>query len=90
VPPAARPKSRSPRRKAARFWRPAELPPDLRPEPASAEQAGALLARLGPFPFWRGREPLPDALRPAYERAAAAAVELLAALSSAAPPAGRD
>ncbi len=83
VAPAARKKSGS-KRKAARFWRPGELPPGLVPEPARAEQAGALLARLGPFPFWRGREPLPDALRPAYERAAAAAVELLAALSS--PP----
>jgi uncharacterized Zn finger protein len=85
VPPAARMKSGS-RRKAAGFWRPGELPPDLVPEQAPPEQAAALLARLGPFPFWRGREPLPDALRPAYERAAAAAVELLAALSSAAPP----
>jgi uncharacterized Zn finger protein len=83
VPPAARKKSVS-RRKAASFWHPRELPPDLLPEPEPPEQASALLARLGPFPFWRGREPLPDALRPAYERAAAAAVELLAALSS--PP----
>jgi uncharacterized Zn finger protein len=69
----------------ARFWRPGELPPDLVPEPGPPEQAGALIARLGPFPFWRGKEPLPDALRPAYARAASAAAELLAALSISGP-----
>src|SRR5688500_559942 len=45
----------------ASFWRPGELPDDLPPEPLPPAQAGALLTRLGPFPFWRGKEPLPDA-----------------------------
>jgi uncharacterized Zn finger protein len=65
------------------FWRAGELPPDLVPEALAPAEAGALLTRLGAFPFWRGRDPLPDALLPVYARAAAAALEVLAAL---APP----
>jgi uncharacterized Zn finger protein len=64
------------------FWRAGELPPDLVPEPSDPAQAGALLTRLGPFPFWRGQKPLPDALLPAYGRAAAMALEILADLRS--------
>jgi hypothetical protein len=33
--------------------------------------SAALLGRLGQFPFWRGREPIADALAPAYRDAAA-------------------
>jgi uncharacterized Zn finger protein len=70
---------------AAGFWRPGELPPDLLHEPVAPAHAGALLTRLGPFPFWRGTEALQDALLPVYGNASAAALELLAAL---APPGG--
>ena len=65
----------------ASFWRAGPLPEDAAPEPLAAEQPGALLLRLGPFPFWRGREPLADALLPVYERAGAAALEVLADLT---------
>ncbi len=65
------------------FWRAGEVPPRLFTEPGAPDQAPALLLRLGAFPFWRGGAPLPDALLPVYERAAAAALDLLAAL---APP----
>jgi uncharacterized Zn finger protein len=61
----------------ATFWRAGELPPDPAPEPT---EPGALLVRLGPFPFWRGSEPLPGALLPVYAAASALAMELLAAL----------
>jgi uncharacterized Zn finger protein len=64
----------------ASFWRAGAVPDDAFPEPASAH-AGALLQRLGAFPFWRGPEPLTDALLPVYERAAAAALEVLADLT---------
>jgi hypothetical protein len=43
------------------------------PAPVSAAPA----QRLGRFPFWRGREPLLDALVPLYERRAQAAVDVL-------------
>jgi uncharacterized Zn finger protein len=69
---------------AASFWRPGELPPDQGPEPVAPAHAGALLSRLGPFPFWRGTETVPDALLPVYGSASAAALELLAALTPAA------
>ena len=46
----------------------------------TGQHPGALLLRLGAFPFWRGPEPLPDALVPVYERAATAALEVLADL----------
>jgi uncharacterized Zn finger protein len=77
APEAARP--------SAGFWRAGRLPPDLVPEPQAGEHVGAVLARLGPFPFWRGREPLAAALLPVYERAAAAALALLAELTPAVP-----
>ena len=64
----------------ATFWRAGELPADA-PGSEPPADPGAMLSRLGPFPFWRGREPLPDALLPVYRRASAAALELLAALA---------
>ena len=67
----------------ASFWRAGALPEDAFPQPADGQHAGALLLRLGPFPFWRGPEPLPEALVPVYERAAAAALEVLADLTRA-------
>jgi len=65
----------------ASFWRAAAIPEDVFPERLASGKAGALLLRLGGFPFWRGPEPLPDALLPVYERAAAAALEVLADLT---------
>lgn len=70
----------------SRFWRAGEQPPDTVPEPPGPDHVGALLARLGPFPFWRGRQPLPDALLPLYEAASASALALLAELTPPAPP----
>jgi uncharacterized Zn finger protein len=64
----------------ASFWRAGAIPDDF-PEQLGSERPGALLVRLGAFPFWRGAEPLTDALLPVYERAAAAASEALADLS---------
>jgi uncharacterized Zn finger protein len=64
----------------ASFWRPGEIPAAVFPEPGAPAEAPALLVRLGPFPFWRAPEPLPDALVAVYERAAAAALEVLADL----------
>jgi uncharacterized Zn finger protein len=74
-------RKRAARATAASFWRPGELPPDLVHEPVAPAHAGALLTRLGPFPFWRGTEALPDALLPVYGNASAAALELLADLT---------
>jgi hypothetical protein len=78
---AGAPARDQPAPKAAFFWKAGELPADLAPEPAAQETVGSLLARMGPFPFWRGTHPLPDALLPSYEAAAAAALELLAELT---------
>ena len=65
----------------ASFWRAGAVPEDVFPERITGQHPGALLLRLGAFPFWRGPEPLPDALVPVYERAAAAALEVLADLT---------
>jgi uncharacterized Zn finger protein len=64
----------------ASFWRALAARDEPVPERNPGETPGALLKRLGAFPFWRGPEPLADALLPVYERAAAAALEVLAAL----------
>jgi len=60
------------------FWQGGELPDDLDGEVEPPPATAALLARLGPFPFWRGRQPLAEALAPLYARAAAHGIELLA------------
>jgi uncharacterized Zn finger protein len=65
----------------ASFWRAGAVPDDVFPQRITGEHSGALLRRLGAFPFWRGPEPLPDALLPVYERAATAALEVLADLT---------
>jgi len=58
------------------FWKGGDLPEgvlgDAQPPPVSA----ALVRRLGRFPFWRGREPLLDAIVPVYEAASALGVEM--------------
>jgi uncharacterized Zn finger protein len=53
------------------FWNGGTLPDDLFGEverPIAGARA-ALLRRLGRFPFWRGREPFPEALAKVYEAA---------------------
>ena len=54
------------------FWGGGEVPPS--PEVRAPEHAAALLRRLGPFSFWRGRTPMTAELDPLYERAAAKAL----------------
>ena len=73
--------SASPSEPNASFWRAGAMPDDVFSERLTSEKPGALLQRLGAFPFWRAPEPLSDALIPAYERAAAAALEVLADLT---------
>jgi uncharacterized Zn finger protein len=63
------------------FWRAGAIPDDVFPERLDSEKPGALLLRLGAFPFWRAPEPLADALLPVYERSATAALEVLADLT---------
>jgi uncharacterized Zn finger protein len=53
------------------FWQGGELPQGFLGEVEAPPVAAALLARLGPFPFWRGRQPLTEALTPAYHAASA-------------------
>jgi uncharacterized Zn finger protein len=65
----------------ASFWRASPRPDEPASERRTGEQPGGLLKRLGAFPFWRGPEPLADALLPVYERAAAAALDVLADLT---------
>ena len=58
----------------AAFWSGGEVP--SLPEVRAPEQAAALLRRLGPFSFWRGRTPMTAELDPLYERAAAKALDV--------------
>jgi uncharacterized Zn finger protein len=51
------------------FWNGGALPDDLFGEVERPAAGAALLRRLGRFPFWRGREPFPEALAPVYEAA---------------------
>src|SRR5690606_10917853 len=55
------------------FWSGGPLPA-IAARAAEAEMP--LLRRLGGFPFWRGQEPLQEALLPAYRRAAVRGMEL--------------
>jgi uncharacterized Zn finger protein len=59
------------------FWRGSGLPDDLfgRVEPPTV--TAALLGRLGPFPFWRGREPLFKVLTPVYQAASSRGLDVL-------------
>ena len=57
-------------RDATRFWQGEEIPADLHGEVRVPRVAAPLLRRLGGFPFWRGDEPLLDALAPTYARSA--------------------
>ncbi len=54
------------------------VPDDLLGEVRTPPVAAALPRRLGGFPFWRGAEPLVDAVEPSYTRASDRALDLLA------------
>jgi uncharacterized Zn finger protein len=56
------------------FWGGGEVPAP--PEVRAPEHAAALLRRLGPFSFWRGRTPMTAELDPLYESAAARALDV--------------
>ena len=58
------------------FWQGGELPEDLLGEVEAPPVAAALLGRLGPFPFWRGRQPFVEALEPVYHAASARGLEV--------------
>jgi len=81
--PARPERGRRPRRaadplpsEAPAFWQGSELPADLLGEVEAPPVAAALLARLGTFPFWRGRQPLVEAITPVYHAASAKALEV--------------
>jgi uncharacterized Zn finger protein len=59
----------------AAFWSGGEIPPA--PEVRVPDTPAALLRRLGPFSFWRGKTPLTSELDPLYERAAVRALDVL-------------
>ena len=59
------------------FWQGSELPEGFPGEVGAPPATAALLARLGPFPFWRGRQPLGEALAPVYAAAAARGLDVL-------------
>jgi uncharacterized Zn finger protein len=53
------------------FWSGVTLDEGLWGEVRKPPVSAALVRRLGKFPFWRGDEPLQDALEPDYDRASA-------------------
>ena len=58
----------------AGFWSGDEIPPT--PEVHAPDTTAALLRRLGPFSFWRGKTPMTADLDPLYARAAARALDV--------------
>ena len=62
----------------AAFWRGSPLPEEFPGEVGPPAVTGALLGRLGQFPFWRGREPLFQVLTPVYTAASSRALDSLA------------
>jgi uncharacterized Zn finger protein len=56
------------------FWSAGEIPPA--PEVRAPDTTAALLRRLGPFSFWRGRTAMTAELDPLYERAAVRALDV--------------
>jgi uncharacterized Zn finger protein len=63
---------------ARAFWRGAELAAHWLGETTAPETDAALVRRLGPFPFWRGRERPIDTLVPVYAAASAMGLAILA------------
>jgi uncharacterized Zn finger protein len=72
-PPGAQPLPAS----AEAFWRGSALPEDLLGPVEPPTVTAALLGRLGPFPFWRGREPLFKVLTPVYQAASTRGLDVL-------------
>jgi uncharacterized Zn finger protein len=62
---------------AAGFWEGTPLPPGWLGEVRSPPLQGALLRRLGNFPFWRGEERFADAVLAVYADASERAQEVL-------------
>ena len=58
----------------AAFWSGGDVPPA--PELSVPDETAALLRRLGPFSFWRGKRPMTAELDPLYARAAARALDI--------------
>ena len=58
------------------FWQGSELPEGFLGEVEAPPVVAALLGRLGQFPFWRGRQPLVEALAPVYHAASARGLEV--------------
>jgi uncharacterized Zn finger protein len=52
------------------FWGAGEMPDDLFGEVQAPPMSAGWLRRLGKFPFWRGNQPLLEALEPTYVEAA--------------------
>jgi uncharacterized Zn finger protein len=63
----------------ATFWQLGALPPNLYGDLTRPPVAAGLLQPLGPIPFWRGREPLLDAMQGIYLNAGEQALRLVAA-----------
>jgi uncharacterized Zn finger protein len=61
---------------SAAFWAGQTLTADMLGEPRTPPVAAALPRRLGRFPFWRGEQPLLDALEPIYRAASASGMAL--------------
>ena len=85
--PGSEPKPKKTRAKSSPAPRPEPLPADPEafwgggevpapPEVRAPEHPAALLRRLGPFSFWRGRTPMTAELAPLYESAAARALDV--------------
>jgi uncharacterized Zn finger protein len=82
--PAPRERSRAARRASpdplpsepSAFWQGSELPEGLLGEVEAPPVDAALLGRLGQFPFWRGRQPLAEAVAPVYHAASARGLEV--------------
>jgi uncharacterized Zn finger protein len=89
--PAPRERSRAARRAApdplpsepSAFWQGSELPEGLLGEVEAPPVDAALLGRLGQFPFWRGRQPLAEAVAPVYHAASARGLEVFLGARSA-------
>jgi uncharacterized Zn finger protein len=60
------------------FWSRGEARDDIFGEVEVPPDPAAQLKRLGRFPFWRGREPLVQALEPVYSRAAHRGLDVFA------------
>jgi uncharacterized Zn finger protein len=81
VPPAASAGAESGRSEPlspepSEFWRGRDLPEGFLGEVETPPVSAALLGRLGQFPFWRGRQPLAEALAPAYREASALGLDV--------------